>query len=94
VRRLLVLGEAAAPLLAAGVGGLLAGSALPALVLGATDLRLFTGAAADPAVTLDPALAAGMLVVGLLVVLAGVALAVRAARRVDPTGVLREGEGA
>lgn len=93
VRRHLVVAEALGPVVVGGLAGVGAGLVLPTAVLRVADLRPFTGAAERPPVVVDPGLllAGGA---GLAVVLAvAVGVAVVAARRVSPVGVLREGAG-
>ncbi|GEP47333.1 FtsX-like permease family protein [Microbacterium saccharophilum] len=80
-------GAASAVVIGVGVG-----LALPALILGAVDLRAFTGAPSNPAYHLDPLLLGGA-VVGFAVVTAAFTLiALAVSRRVRATTLLRGGQ--
>jgi putative ABC transport system permease protein len=93
VRRHLVVAEALGPVAVGGLAGMAAGLVLPTAVLRVADLRPFTGAAERPPVVVD----LGLLLAGTaglaLVLAVSVGVAVVAARRVSPVGVLREGAG-
>jgi putative ABC transport system permease protein len=87
---LLAILEHAPPVLVAVVGGLALGVAVGWVVLPGLGLAAFTGAARDPALTIDPGalvwLAAGLVVV----VGAGIALSAWSQRRTEPARAVRE----
>lgn len=91
VGRGLVAAEVAGPVVVSAAGGLLVAAVLPRLVLGAADLRLFTGAAERADLVVDPATVAAVAGAGLVVCAVALAVAVAAARRVAAVEVLREG---
>jgi hypothetical protein len=88
---LLAILEHAPPVLVASVGGLVLGVAVGWVVLPGLGLGAFTGAAADPALTVDPT---GLiwLAVGLAVIVAvGIGLSAWSQRRTEPARAVREG---
>ena len=85
----LALWEVGPPAVAAVIAGTVFGALVPLVVLGAVDLRPFTGSSVQPAYQIDPAILALTLggFVVLAVVLTGIALLI--SRRVGAAGALR-----
>lgn len=88
-RRALVAWEIGPLTIAALVAGTLLGIGLPFIVLAGVDLRPFTEGAVQPSVAVDPLLLTLVLGGFLIVVVAGIAVALLTARRADASRTLR-----